>query len=789
MSNRLLVFDDDATLAMTIAMIAETAGFEARTASSPDAFFRELDAWSPSHIALDLIMPELDGVQVMARLADLDCRAGLIITSGVGSRVLDAAVRSANEHGLSVIGQLPKPFLPSALRAMLQGAAPSPVAPSARAGTLSDAVPDAASLAESLDGEGLFLAFQPQIDCESGQITGFEALARWRHPRFGVVAPDVFIPLAEREGLIDRLTDRVLDMALAWLRSQSFGPAVCERPTVSINVSAQSLTDRDFVPEVLAACKTYGVESGRVILEVTESVAMSDPVAALDQLTRLRMKGFQLSIDDFGTGFSSVLQLARLPFSEIKIDKSFVMDAMRSPEASVVVRSIVDLGRSLGLRSVAEGVEDKETLSFLRAIGCDQAQGYHVARPMVAADLARWLEAQSQRPVSQRPGLRSTDARNPEEAVFRWTDSLMTGIAAVDERHRKLVEIINALGDLRQRAEPISVDELDRLFGDLHHSADHHFRDEERLMVSAGVDSRHRMAHIREHRQFLAEIPVLREQVDTDRPVSLDPVLCYLVNWLAFHILGIDQSMARQIAAIRRGAAAPAVWAEERALRDREHQPVIAALTELFKLLSQRSLALREEQRELSRSLSECTAALAQANEQLAAIAMTDPLTGVPNRRHALNALAREWAASDDSGAPLCCLLIDADGLKPINDQYGHEAGNRVIQAVARRLQDCIRTDDLMARMGSDEFLILAPGVALEAARQLADRVHRYIADLQVPVGDETWYGSVSIGVAQRDPEMAAPEALVRAADAALCAAKRRGGHQRAEYPTNGQPS
>jgi EAL domain-containing protein (putative c-di-GMP-specific phosphodiesterase class I) len=232
------------------------------------------------------------------------------------------------------------------------------------------------------------LAYQPKIECRSGATAGFEALVRWKHPDRGIVMPDDFIPLAENAGLIDALTAQVFDQSLEWF-SQSFPQS---NPKLSLNISAKSLVDIQMADHLSALCHRFQIDTERIVLELTETSAMVDPILSLDLLTRLRMKGFQLSIDDFGTGFSSMVQLVRLPFSEIKVDKSFVMQAQNSSESRTVIKSIVELGHSLGLLVTAEGVEDLDTLNYLNTLGCDLAQGYFIARPMWGEAARNWVE-------------------------------------------------------------------------------------------------------------------------------------------------------------------------------------------------------------------------------------------------------------------------------------------------------------------------------------------------------------------------------------------------------------
>jgi len=790
--SRLLILDDDPLIATTIAMIAESADFQARTATDPETFFQLLESWQPSHIALDLIMPLLDGVQVLEQLAARGCRAGIIITSGVGNRVLDAAGRSASEHGLNIVGRLAKPFTPAALRSLLltsavvESAGRSP-GPSSRQ---DEAIPQPtfAELQRALAENEFCLLYQPQISCRSGQLLGFEALARWRHPRFGLIGPGRFIGPIETAGLMQRLTDTVIEQSLDWLSSPEATALNDGRDenqlTLSINIAPHSLANEDFVENALATCRAHNIAPERIIFELTESSAMHDPIASLDQLTRLRIKGFQLSIDDFGTGYSSILQLARLPFSEIKIDRSFVMKALHSAESSVVVRSVVDLGRRLSLRTVAEGVEDDSTLDYLDSIGCEAAQGFHVGRPMPASALSDWLAgAERGQDTRHRPvEVIGTNAEVIES--FRWGPGFLTGIETVDRQHKKLVDLINRLGTLVSQGQTIDSPEVAAVYTELFDYAAHHFREEERTMLKGGIDPRHVSAHQAEHANFLSELAQLRDEAGPSRSDSLEPLLGFLVNWLAYHILGIDQSMARQLEAIGNGQDARAAHNGEKNQFSNESEPLVAALSGLFRLLSRRGRALREANRNLEQQVAQRTAALSEANRQLTAIAMTDALTGLPNRRKALSILARDWASAVQREQPLTCLMIDVDHFKPVNDTYGHEAGDRVLRELARCLADAVRTDDLVARLGGDEFLVIAPATGQNGARELAERVARDVHDLQVRVaGGERWQGSVSIGGAVRAASMKTPEDLLKAADKAVYAAKQAGRNRVAMAP------
>jgi diguanylate cyclase len=252
-------------------------------------------------------------------------------------------------------------------------------------------------LRRALERDELVLHYQPKADLHSGRVLGVEALVRWQHPAHGLLGPAEFIPLAERTGLIHPLTRWVLDAALrqaaAWRRAG-------HELSVAVNVSTRSLLDRDFPDQVADRLAAFEVPASALMLEVTESAVMADPALALDVLGRLHALGVGLALDDFGTGYSSMAYLKALPVDELKVDRSFVGHMASSNSDAVIVRSTIDLGHNLGLHVVAEGVENRDTWDQLAALGCDTAQGYHLGRPMPAADLERWLQV----PASDQAG-------------------------------------------------------------------------------------------------------------------------------------------------------------------------------------------------------------------------------------------------------------------------------------------------------------------------------------------------------------------------------------------------
>jgi diguanylate cyclase (GGDEF)-like protein len=245
-------------------------------------------------------------------------------------------------------------------------------------------------LRQALERDELVLHYQPKAQLRSGRILGVEALARWQHPEHGLIGPEEFIRLAERTGLIYPLTRYILR---AGLRQAARWHRAGLPLSVAVNISTRCLLDPDFPEQVNELLVSEGVPPELLVLEITESAVMADPARALDALDRLHTSGVGLSIDDFGTGYSSMSYLKALPVDELKIDRSFVMQMATSPSDAVIVHSTIDLGHNLGLRVVAEGVEDQAAQERLTVLGCDTAQGYHLARPMPPDDLEAWLRS------------------------------------------------------------------------------------------------------------------------------------------------------------------------------------------------------------------------------------------------------------------------------------------------------------------------------------------------------------------------------------------------------------
>jgi len=340
----------------------------------------------PDILVTDLEMPDMDGVELIRHVAERHLVQAIIVVSSRETTLLSTVETMAQEHGLTVLGIAQKPLSYDNLNALISryrhDETPSGAAHHARR-------IDAADLRAAIAQRQLVLHFQPKVTTHSGVMRGVEALVRWQHPVYGLVAPADFIPIAEEEGVIDELTDWVLETALKQLRDwHARGLSI----SVAVNLSAKSLSTPDLADRIAAVTSRIGIEPKYLLLEITETAVMSDLALSLGTLARLRLKGFGLSIDDFGTGFSSMQQLSRIPFTELKIDRSLVHGASEKPHLHVMLQSTIEMGKKLHLTTVAEGVENPSDWQLVRLLGCDVGQGFYVSKPMPGDALAGWLK-------------------------------------------------------------------------------------------------------------------------------------------------------------------------------------------------------------------------------------------------------------------------------------------------------------------------------------------------------------------------------------------------------------
>jgi EAL domain-containing protein (putative c-di-GMP-specific phosphodiesterase class I) len=377
----ILIIDDDPSICQFIARVCTKSGYEPLVVEDRAEFVGMVKNQKLLLVITDLQMPEFDGIEFMRLLAETRTDVPVVILSGFDPRVLHTAEAFARSVGLTVIDALRKPLSIGDLKTVLDVAE-----------NQSTPWPER-ELAAGIEKSEFTLFYQPKVSFQAedyGRVVGFEGLARWQHPKRGLVMPDNFISLAEATGQIDALTDGLMDCGLRELnRWTNDGRDF----SLALNLSPTMLDDSSLADRILKKVKEASVDPVRLTFEVTESGAMADPSKTMEILTRMRLKGFELSIDDFGTGYSSLVQLYDLPFSELKIDRSFVADIESQDDANVIVRTLIDLAHNLSLQACAEGVETQAEWRRLEEFGCDRMQGYLFGRPMPAEDIPTWLEA------------------------------------------------------------------------------------------------------------------------------------------------------------------------------------------------------------------------------------------------------------------------------------------------------------------------------------------------------------------------------------------------------------
>jgi EAL domain-containing protein (putative c-di-GMP-specific phosphodiesterase class I)/FixJ family two-component response regulator len=347
---------------------------------------------NPAVVCVDLEMPGMDGIEFLQHLHQLDKQPLVIVLSSAKPAILNSVGLMVEALGLLLLAVIQKPLSAEQLHRALLRTAEVGAAPAAERRPLPRMAAD--DLANALASRRVLPHYQPKVSLRTGEIVGFEALARCLTVTGEVLPPAAFIDTAEQNGLMDTLTLRMLDCVLRdlaiWHANNLF-------PTVSLNVSASSLVNPLFGQELMQRVDAAQISPTALTLEITESALITDLASAIGMLGRMRLKGFGLSLDDYGTGFSSLQQLDRLPFTELKIDRSFVSQVDRKESRRRILASAVRIGEQLELTTVAEGVETIGELDTLHKLGCEQVQGYLISKPMPSDQVLPWLGAQRAR--------------------------------------------------------------------------------------------------------------------------------------------------------------------------------------------------------------------------------------------------------------------------------------------------------------------------------------------------------------------------------------------------------
>ena len=382
---KVLIVDDDAFMIDVVTSILQKLKIDSPLEANDGATALErLEEAAVDVIVCDLNMPGMDGIEFLRHLASHKSHPELILLSGEDKNVLKTAEQLGRAHGLRILGTVTKPVKSEPLEALL-----------AKVGTgvlewprsaLESLTPE--EIRKGLERDSVELVFQPKISVATREMVGVEALLRWRDAERGLMGPEAVIPVAEESGLINALTETIIRKAMAQCGAWR---ADGHDFKIAVNVSMHDLERYDFPDFVVDTAEAEGVDPSSVMLEVTESRLMADITKPLEILTRLRMKRVGLSIDDYGTGASSMQQLKRIPFTELKIDREFVAGALEDDEARAMLVSSVGLGKDLELPIVAEGVETQTEWDLVASLGVNVVQGYFVAKPMPGDELPDWL--------------------------------------------------------------------------------------------------------------------------------------------------------------------------------------------------------------------------------------------------------------------------------------------------------------------------------------------------------------------------------------------------------------
>jgi len=381
-----LVADNDPLIQNLISLILQQLNAQrVDTAANGDEALVQLDTAEPKPdvIICDLYMPSMDGLELLRHVAATTYNGSILLVSGADKRVLETAVGLAKAHNLKVLGTATKPIQPEQLTTLLSNLKPE----AARQGQTKSTAVTADELRRAIESDELEIHFQPKVKIFDRHFHGVECLVRWRCPNRGMISPDAFIPLAEESGLIVALTDTVLLKAMKQgLKWKETGLDL----KIAINISVAYLNRLDLPEFIVKEVARHGLEPTNIILEVTESGLMKEITKVLEIVMRLRLRGIGLSLDDYGTGYSSLEQLNRIPFVELKVDKAFVHGVGRAGSTHTILESTVELAKRMDLSVVAEGIETQSDWDLVAGLGVDLAQGNFVSPAIPGAEIPAW---------------------------------------------------------------------------------------------------------------------------------------------------------------------------------------------------------------------------------------------------------------------------------------------------------------------------------------------------------------------------------------------------------------
>jgi EAL domain-containing protein (putative c-di-GMP-specific phosphodiesterase class I)/DNA-binding NarL/FixJ family response regulator len=382
---KILMVDDEVFILNLGVRILNKLGYtDIETANNGNVALEKLNKAETSFdlVLCDLSMPEMDGIEFMSHMRSTGFDGSMVFISGEDSRILETATTLAKAHKIDILGFLKKPIQLDLLEKLLSNYVPRsekrPFTPE-QSITLDELESSMNLRADGIDVAELVLHYQPKVCIKTGNIVGVETLARWQHEDRGLLGPGAFVPMAEESGLIDRLSYAIYKKAIAqtsdWLTDGI-------RMKTSINFSINTFSTEGFLGFIADTANEYGIEPAQVVLEVTETQVMENATKCVEILTRMRLQRFCLSIDDFVTGNSSMIQLKNIPFTELKIDRAFVHGAAENESTRAILEASLELAKKFNMETVAEGAETREDWDLVEKMGCDYVQGYYCARPM-----------------------------------------------------------------------------------------------------------------------------------------------------------------------------------------------------------------------------------------------------------------------------------------------------------------------------------------------------------------------------------------------------------------------
>ena len=387
---RLLVVEDDVFQRQLIVKLVRSLGItevlEAPDGNKALALLQGADSKPVDVMITDLNFSGMDGLELIRHISEASQKPEVIIVSGLDKKLLASAARMTEIYGVHLLGTLEKPVTLIQLKELLgkhkQSQKKLQAPDAARTFTIEE-------ILAGLRGDQFEPFFQPKVDLKSGRLVGAETLARWIHPEAGVIAPYAFIKLLEKHGHMDELTYLILKKSAEACRDLHKGGNTFP---ISVNLSLTSLTDISLAEQIIKMVKDAGVDPHYIVLEISETTAMTDSGPALENLIRMSMNGLMLSIDDYGTGMTSIQQLTRIPFGELKIDQSFIKNFSQNEAMHMAVESSIEMAIKLEVKSVAQGVETQQDWDMLQSMGCDTAQGYFISPPLALAAFAEFLK-------------------------------------------------------------------------------------------------------------------------------------------------------------------------------------------------------------------------------------------------------------------------------------------------------------------------------------------------------------------------------------------------------------